>query len=89
MRGNHVAGMYKDELTLLQRFLSKLETGSTHPASVPDPAAAGLDNSIYLTTLDGDANEWWSDDIMTADQLNAVADSLSLDGLEWLISGSF
>ena len=57
-RGNHVAGMYKDELTLLQKFLSKLETDSTHPASVPDPAAADIEDSMNLTPSDWDANEW-------------------------------
>lgn len=88
MRGNHVAGLYRNELTLLQRFLSKLESDSTQPASVSDPAAASLHDSMNLTATDGDANDWWSDDFMNADQLNAVADSLSLDGLEWLISGS-
>lgn len=89
VRGNHVAGLYRDELTLLQRFLGKLETDSTHPASFTDPAAASLHDPMNLTTTNGDANDWWSDDIMNADQLNAVADSLSLDGLEWLVSGSF
>ena len=89
VRGNHVAGLYRDELTLLQRFLSRLERDSTRPASFPDPAAASLDDSTGFTSTDADVNDWWSDNIMNADQLNAVADSISLDDLEWLISGSF
>ena len=89
VRGNHVADLYRDELTLLQRFLSRLESDSNRPASFPDPAAASLDDSTVFTSTDADANDWWSDNIMNADQLNAVADSISLDDLEWLISGSF
>jgi len=89
VRGNHVARLYSDELSFLQSSLSKLETDSNHSERVSDLGAAGPSGFMIYDKVGETTNEWWSDDVMNGDQLNAVADLLSLDGLEWLTSGSF
>lgn len=89
MRGNLVASSYKDELLLLERSLEKLETDSTYPERLPNRGEGTTISPTVNTASDEAVNEWWFENVVSAEQLNAVADSLSLDGLEWLTSGSF
>lgn len=86
-RGNLVAGSCKDELAILEQYLAKLDSDVTYPARAIHVPEVGSSNAMSLTdeeTID----DWLFENGISGEQLNEVADSLNLDGLEWLTSGS-
>lgn len=86
-RGNLVAGSYKDELAILEQYLAKLDNDVTYPARAVYVPEVSSSNTLSFTdeeTID----DWLLENGISGEQLNEVADSLNLDGLEWLTSGS-
>lgn len=91
-RGNLVAGLYRDDLNLLAQYLENLNSNSTNRMT-----AAGSSEQVdrhrtfdFVTdSLSGEDLQLWDfDSALTGEQLIEVADSLNLDGLDWLTNGS-
>lgn len=91
-RGNLVAGLYKEELALLAEYLEKLTTSNSQRAVAASSSEQGdhhRASSFVTESLSGENMQLWDfDNALTGEQLLEVADSLNLDGLEWLTNGS-
>lgn len=91
-RGNLVAGLYKDELALLAQYLEKLDAGTADQidaSGTSEQEGHHQTSSVMNDSLSADDMQLWDfDSALTGEQLIEVADSLNLDGLEWLTNGS-
>ena len=90
-RGNLIAAFRKAELEQLDMTLRMLES-SHNPGSAPDSTMSGEQMGSWDVMTQGSGHShdfmplqgWTFEDALSGQQLEAVADSLNLNGLDWL-----
>ncbi|KAM0716638.1 hypothetical protein Q7P37_008083 [Cladosporium fusiforme] len=91
-RGNLVAGLYRDDLNLLAQYLENLNSNATNRTTAAGSSEQGDHHRTFdfvTDSLSGEDLQLWDfDSALTGEQLIEVADSLNLDGLDWLTNGS-